>query len=134
MGKISLICVADKKVRVRRHGNTVTMHTALLELKERGDSLTALNKNNDQTIHIRGNHVIRTNSHETAVSMSREGLGAVLIMEETVRRDLKSKRLTKLFPSYHFGHLELGLQLRDTLPSPPARAFINFMKKERGDD
>jgi len=131
LGKINLLCVATKKASVRWQENTAIMNTALLELKERGDSLTAVEKKTSQTVTIRGNHIIRTNSHETAVSMAREGMGAVLIMEETVREDLKSKRLTKLFPSYNFGHLNLELKVRDSLPSPPTRAFINFMKEQQ---
>lgn len=130
LGKINLLCVAAEKVRVRRQGNTAIMNTALLELKGWGDSLTAMDKKNAKLVYIQGNRLIRTNNHETALALAREGMGAVLIMEETVREDLKSKRLTKLFPSYNFGHLNLELKVRDKLPSPPARAFINFMKTQ----
>ncbi len=130
LGQIDLVCVAAKKPRIRWQGSTAIMNNSLLEMKQRGNSLLAVEKKSEQTVSIRGNGLIQTNNHETALALAREGLGAVMVMNVSVINDLSKKTLTRVLPTYHFGHLNLELKLRDSLPSPPARAFSNFMKTQ----
>lgn len=130
LGTINLVCVSAKKPRVRWQGSTAIMNNSLIELKERGDSLSAVDKKSANAIEIRGSKLIKTNSHETALSLVRQGLGVVLVMEKSAKEDLATRRLVKVFPSCNFGHLELELKVRDSLPSPPTRAFVNFMKAQ----
>jgi DNA-binding transcriptional LysR family regulator len=130
MGRVNLVCVAAKKPRVRWQGSTTIMNNSLLEMKHRGDSLLAVEKKTSNTVHIKGSGLIKTNNHETALAFAREGLGVVMVMEPSVTQDIANKNLTRVFQTYNFGHLNLELKLRDSLPSPPARAFVNFMKSE----
>ena len=99
-------------------------------MKHRGDSLLAVEKKTSNTVHIKGSGLIKTNNHETALAFAREGLGVVMDMEPSVTQDIANKNLTRVFQTYNFGHLNHELKLRDSLPSPPARAFVNFMKSE----
>ena len=130
LGKINLVCVSATKPRVRWQENTAIMNTPLLEIKERGDHLIATDTKNSRTIKLRGSQLIRTNNHETALAMARQGLGAVLVMEESAREDLATRRMVRVLPSYHFGHLDLELKVRDSLPSPATRAFVNYMQTQ----
>lgn len=132
LGTIGLNCVAAKKPRIRWQGSTAIMNTALIELKGRGDSLVAVDTRSSQTVHIRGRTTIQTNSHETALALAQAGMGAVLIMEPTTDKPVSAGSLTRVLPTYNFGHLNLELKVRDSLPSPTARAFVNFMKQKTG--
>lgn len=130
LGTLGLMCVAAKKPRIRWQGSTAIMNSALIELKNRGDSLLAVDPRSTQTVHVRGRTTIHTNSHETALALARENLGVVLVMAVTAKAPLESNCLTRVFPSYNFGHLNIELKIRDSLPSPPARAFVNFIQSK----
>ena len=130
MGTINLVCVAASRPRIRWQGSNAIMNTSLLGMKNRGDSLLAVDKKTSQTVHFRGTGSIKTNNYETALALARQGFGVVMVMDVSVSNDLANKKLTRVFPGYNFGHLNLELKLRDSLPSPPAKAFIRFMESQ----
>ncbi|MEM9045086.1 MAG: LysR family transcriptional regulator [Pseudomonadota bacterium] len=58
--------------------------------------------------------------------MARSGLGAALLIGETVAADLAAGRLHKLAPGYNFGVVGVQVLAADPKPSPAARAFMRL--------
>lgn len=129
LGCINLVCVATKRPKLNREQTAAIMNMPLIEMKHRGDSLAAVEKKTNRAISLQGSSVIKTNNHQTALSMALAGLGAVLVMEDSVAQDIADKRLLKVLPACDFGHLELELKQRDSLPSPATRAFTHFLSE-----
>ena len=127
LGRINLVCVAAKRPRVNWQQSLALMNIPLIEMKHRGDKLHALEKKTNRAVLLKGTTVIKTNNHLTALSMALAGLGAVMVMEDSVRSSIAEKRLVRVLPGCDFGHLELELKSRDSLPSPATKAFIHFL-------
>ena len=104
------------------------MNCPLMVLRGSATTLRAVEKKTDKAVGLTGNEYIRINNHSTALALAMEGLGAVMVMQNTAREPLAAKQLMRVLPGYHFGHLNIELKLRDSLPSPPARAFLQFMQ------
>lgn len=79
--------------------SAVTSHVnkSLLEMKDRADSLLAVDKKTTQTVHFRGTGLLKTINHETAIALAREGLEVVLVMDVSAGEDLANKRLREFF-------------------------------------
>lgn len=129
LGEINLVCVAAKKPRISWSGDTAIMNSPLIEQEGRGDSLRAYDVKASRSIKLLGNGLIQINNHESALSLVRAGLGVVLVMEDSVKQDLANKTLVKVLPSADFGYLELNLVLRDSLPTPITKAFVEYMQQ-----
>ncbi len=129
LGEINLVCVAAKTPRISWSGDTAIMNSPLIEQIGRGDSLRAYDKKASRSIKLLGNGLIHINNHESALSLVRAGLGVVLVMEDSVKKDLANKTLVKVLPKADFGHLELILVLRDSLPTPITKAFVEYIQQ-----
>lgn len=129
LGRIELTCVASRRLKLSWSGNSVMMNTALIEQKQRGDELIAVDKKTGQIVRVFGRSLIRTNNHESALALVKSGLGAVMLMQISVAEDLADKRLVRVLPQHDFGHLRLEAKLRDSMPSPATRAFVEFLKE-----
>lgn len=129
-GTMNLVCVAAKRPRVDWSRNIATMNLPLIEQKGRGDYLTAVEKKTSRKIKLHGECLMRTNNHESALAMVRAGLGCVLVMDASVNQDLANKQLVRVLPGYDFGAVQIELKLRDSLPSPATKAFVQYMKQQ----
>lgn len=129
LGRIELICVARQRLKLSWSGNSVMMNTALIEQKNRGDALIAVDNKTGQMVSLFGRSLIRTNNHESALALVKSGLGAVMLMQISVADDLANKQLVRVLPRHDFGHLRLEAKLRDSMPSPATRAFVDFLKE-----
>lgn len=127
LGRIDLHCVAKQKPRYKWDGDTVYMDIPLIEQTGRGESLVATNKKDGRVVSIHGNRLITINNHDSALGLVRSGLGAVRVMAVSAHHYLKEKKLTRIMPGYDFGHLDIELTMRDSLPSPQAKAFKRYL-------
>ena len=62
-------------------------------------------------------------NREAAIAFAKQGLGCILVTEQSVREDLDAGRLVKVRPDLKFGGITLRTVMRDNLPSPAARRF-----------
>ncbi|WP_306115860.1 MULTISPECIES: LysR family transcriptional regulator [unclassified Roseovarius] len=67
---------------------------------------------------------VAVNNHLSAISWARQGLGAALVIRDSVREDLAEGRLIEIMPDYIFGAIDMKWVFRDRLPSRNALAFV----------
>ena len=66
-------------------------------------------------------------SHETAIGLARQGMGAVLVMRQSVEEDLRSGRLAVVADDLEYGSVVLEIIFRDRFPRAEAVAFANHV-------
>ncbi|MEM9218507.1 MAG: LysR family transcriptional regulator [Cyanobacteria bacterium P01_F01_bin.150] len=124
---IDLICVARSQPDVVWDGNTGRIDTVLLTRLEKNPGLNALDLTTAQQVRLIPNKSITVNNKETAMAMARQGLGCALIAADAVKGDANLQPLVPIFAELDFGWLAIEIVLRDHLPSPATRAFVQFL-------
>jgi len=126
-GRIKLTCVARSYPNVLWEGNTGRLDAVLLTRPIDDPGLKAVNLTTAQQVRLIPNDIVTVNSKETAMAMARQGLGCVLVVADAVTTDFELQRLVPVFPELDFGWLAIQIVLRDSLPSPETRAFVEFL-------
>lgn len=70
---------------------------------------------------------ITVNNHIVARQLALAGFGAALAVHAQVAEDLAEGRLIRIMPERDFGQIDLGIRMRDRLPSPAALAFRDLL-------
>jgi DNA-binding transcriptional LysR family regulator len=74
---------------------------------------------------------LRVTNRAAALALARAGVGAVMVMRESVEAELDTGALVELLPGYAFGSIDLNAHFRDRLPGKEAQAFVTSLGLQR---
>ncbi|MEM9140070.1 MAG: LysR substrate-binding domain-containing protein, partial [Pseudomonadota bacterium] len=63
----------------------------------------------------------------TVLSLARAGMGAALLIRDTVAQDLRDGRLVRVAPHLDFGVVAIRALPTDAQPAPPVLAFLRLL-------
>ncbi len=67
---------------------------------------------------------LQVNNHLSAIAWTKQGLGAALVIRNSVAEDLAAGTLVEIMPEHSHGTLDMKWVFRDRLPSRNALAFV----------
>ena len=104
------------------------MDIPLIEFEGRGEALDATNKKTGKRIELKGSKLLTIDNHEAGLSLAKAGLGATMVMLTSVSKEIETGQLMQIMPEFYFGALDLQIKYRDSLPSPEAKVFFEFIR------
>lgn len=127
---LPLTCIARQEGAVERHGPDHRLLGIPLLDRHRDAYLEGRDRQTGQTVRLSASRIIVIDNRTAAIAMARQGLGAALVLERSVREDLRSGQLVPVAPDLDFGAIGIEHIYRDAMPSPAARAFVAFLKDQ----
>ena len=131
-GQLPLTCICQPGHAIRTETDEMHLPLPLLTVQQDQHRLPAWQEETGTRINVHFDGTITVGNREAARNMAALGLGAALVLSVAAERDLAAGRLVPVHPGLKFGTVRCELQMRDTLPSPEARAFAELVSRKLG--
>ena len=122
-GAMSLDLTIVARDMPARRGNTFQI--PLID-GQRGRTFSPISRKTGQSETIRFKETLQVNNHLSAIAWAKQGLGAALVIRQSVMQDIEQGHLVEIMPDHSHGTLDMKWVYRDRLPSRNALAFVDI--------